>query len=237
MLTRRLTPASAVESLNARILRAGMSSRWPLERTLAAKFLLGAFGAVFGLLFVTSGKFVSVLFGLVLPVFGFFGPDLVLRAKAKERQKRIRVSMPDTLDQITVCVEAGLGFEAAMARAARTGDGPLADELLRTLQDVQLGVPRREAIARLGERNDVDELRHFVHAIVQAEGFGVPMARVLRVQSSELRDKRRQEAEERAMKVSIKMLFPLVFCILPTTFIVILAPAIIRLAASLTRPG
>ena len=244
---RRLTPAGAVEKLNTRIAMAGMSASWPLERTLAAKFLLGAVGCVFAALFFLTGHPIAMLYGLALPLVFFRGPDLILKMKAGERQRAIRLALPDTLDQITVCVEAGLAFEGAMARAAKTGDaaagaaagarargGPLADELVRTLQDVQLGVPRREALQRLIDRNDVDELRHFVQAVIQAEGYGVPIARVLRVQAAELREKRRQAAEERAQKVGIKMLFPLVLCILPTVFIVILAPAVFRLVDALS---
>lgn len=233
LAARRLTPTGVVEKLNNRIQMAGMSSRWPVERTLAAKFILGACGVLLGLSLASTGRALAMAYGLALPLIAFSAPDVVLRLKAKTRQQQIRVSLPDTLDQITVCVEAGLAFESAMARAATTGTGPLADELVRTLQDVQLGVPRREAMRRLSERNEVDELRQFVQAIVQAEEHGVPIARVLRIQAAELREKRRQAAEERAMKVGIKMLFPLVICILPTVFIVILAPAIFGLVDSL----
>jgi tight adherence protein C len=204
-----------------------------VDRVLAAKFLLSAFGALLGLLLVSSGNALATIYGLVLPVAGFWGPDLMLGAQGKRRQREIRVALPDTLDQVTVCVEAGLGFEAALARAARSGSGPLADEIVRTMQDIQLGVPRKDALRRLGDRNGVEELRRFVLAVVQAEGYGVPIARVLRLQSAELREKRRQRAEEHAQKIGIKLLFPLVTCILPTVFIVILGPAIIGLMDTL----
>jgi tight adherence protein C len=230
--TGRLTPSGTVDKLNRRIAMAGMSSQWPVDRTLTAKVVLAAIGAVFGLFLLGSGG-LGILVGLALPVALYNAPDFLLQTKAKDRQARIRIALPDTLDQITVCVEAGLGFEAAMARAARTGDGPLADELVRTLQDIQLGVPRRDALRGLSDRNDVVELRQFVQAIVQAEGYGVPIARVLRIQATELREKRRQAAEEQAMKISIKLLIPLVFCVLPCVFIVILAPALISLVHSL----
>jgi len=235
-VARRLTPAGAIDGLNRRIMRAGMSSSWPVDRTLAAKLILGGVGAVLGLLLMTGGTAAGVLFGLSLPIVMFFAPDEILRLKAVERQKRIRIALPDTLDQITVCVEAGLGFEGALARAAKTGDGPLAEEIVRTLQDVQLGVPRKEAMRGLADRNSVDELKQFVLAIIQAEGFGIPIARVLRIHANELREKRRQAAEERAMKISVKMLLPLVTCILPTVFIVMIGPAIFELAGSLSHP-
>lgn len=230
--TRRLMPGQA-SRLNQRILMAGMSAKWPLDRTLAAKMLATIVSVPVSLMAFSTGNTMAVAYGLVLPALAYFGPDYLLHLKAKQRQRQIRLLLPDTLDQITVCVEAGLGFEAAMARAAITGTGPLAEELSRTLQDVQLGVPRADALRRMGERNSVDELRRFVQAILQAEAHGVPIARVLRIQSTELRDKRRQAAEEKAMKVSIKMLFPLVFCILPTIFIVILGPAVFRLMDAL----
>jgi tight adherence protein C len=127
-------------------------------------------------------------------------------------------------------VEAGLAFEPAMARASRSRRGPLADELSRTLQDIQLGVPRAVALKNLVQRTDVPDLRTFVHAIAQAEKYGVPIARILRVKSSELRSKRRQAAEERAMKIPVKIVVPLIFCILPALFIVLMGPAVIRIA-------
>jgi len=153
----------------------------------------------------------------------------VLINKAKERKKTIQQALPDTLDQITISVEAGLGFEAAMARAARTGEGPLNEELARALSEIQLGAARHDALRGLVDRTHVPELRHFVLAILQAETYGLPVAHVLRVQAKELRVKRRQRAEERALKIPVKIVFPLAICILPTLFIVILGPAAIRM--------
>ena len=230
---RRATPAGMVTRLNAKILLAGRAGEWPVDRVLAAKFLLGGFGVLFGLLLISSGNALASFYGLILPALGFLGPDLVLGAQGKRRQREILRILPDTLDQVTVCVEAGLGFEGALSRASKSGSGPLADELVRTLQDIQLGVPRKDALRRLGDRNGVEELRRFVLAVVQAEGYGVPMARVLRLQAAELREKRRQKAEEHAQKIGIKLLFPLVTCILPTVFIVILGPAILGLMSTL----
>jgi tight adherence protein C len=231
----RVTPKRVVDQLNRRITQAGMASTWPVHPTLALKFVLGAVGLVFGLLRLSSGGAAGILLVLILPLAFFFAPDEILLLKANERQKRIRESLPDTLDQITVCIEAGLGLEGAMARAAKTGAGPLAEEFIRTLQDIQLGVPRKDAMRGLADRNDVRELRQFVHAIIQADNYGVPIARVLRIHANELREKRRQEAEERAMKISIKMLFPLVTCILPTVFIVMVGPAIFQLVEGLSN--
>jgi tight adherence protein C len=164
------------------------------------------------------------------PVLGFFLPDILLKNKASKRQALIQAALPDYLDQITVGVEAGLGFDAAMSRTAKSNEGPLAQEFMRTLQHVSAGLSRAEALRGLSNRNKVPELRQFVGAILQAEQYGVPMAQVLRVQAAEQRRKRRQRAEEKAMKLPVKVLFPLVLCILPTLFIVLIGPAGISIA-------
>jgi tight adherence protein C len=231
---RRLTPTGMVESMERRVLLAGTPQAWPIERVLAAKLVLGGGGLAFGLLrLVGSPSMGGFLLLVLLAGLGYLVPDIALKSRAAERQKRIGEEMADTLDQITICVEAGLAFEAAMARAAASGTGPLAEELSRTLQDVRAGMSRGEALRRLTERTDVPELRHFVLAIIQAESYGVPVAQVLRIQSRELRVKRRQTAEERAMKLPVKVLFPLVVCILPAMFIVIIGPGAIRIAHNL----
>jgi len=230
---RRLTPAGRIDALERRILLAGTSA-WPLERVLALKLLGGAGGAGLGLLLVTSkGGALNVVLAVGMALLGFFLPDLLLYNQAEKRQVLLRRELPDTLDHLTVSVEAGLGFDAALARAAHAGKGPLAAELARTLQDVQAGMSRGQALRALLDRTDVAELKQFVHAVIQAESFGIPLAQVLRVQASELRVKRRQLAEERALKLPVKVLFPLVFCIFPTMFIVILGPAALRMIDTL----
>lgn len=133
------------------------------------------------------------------------------------------------LDQISVCVEAGIGFDAALHRCSLSNDNALGDELGRTMQDIRLGMPRRQALYALLDRTDVQELRLFVRALAQAEKSGIPIARVLSVQSDEVREKRRQAAEERAMKLPVKLILPLVLCILPSLFTVIMGPAVIRM--------
>jgi tight adherence protein C len=194
------------------------------------KLVLGATSALLGLLMVVSSPALwRILVAAAITVFGWFLPDILLYNTAEHRRIELRRALPDTLDQMTISVEAGLAFEAAMTRAGRSGDGPLNRELQRTMQDVQVGMSRAEALKGLAERTDVDEIEHFVVAVVQAESHGVPISRVLRVQSSEQRLKRRQRAEENAMKLPVKILFPLVLCILPTIFIVLLGPAVIRM--------
>ncbi len=231
---RRLTPIGWVEQLDHRLALAGRPVAWTLERVLAGKLLLAVGGAVGGsLVFAgerTAGK---LLQWALMTVAGYFVPDLVLYNRGKKRQAAIRIELPDTLDQMTIAVEAGLGFESAMAHAGRTGDGPLAAELVRTLQEMQVGVDRSTAMRNLAERTDDPDLRRFVHAIVQAERYGIPIADVLRTQAAELRLKRRQRAEERAMKIPVKIIFPVVLCILPTLFIIVIGPAAIRIVRAL----
>ncbi len=230
---RRLTPGSMVSTLDGRISLAGLSDRWPLERVLATKLVLGALGGFVGVVrFLSDPSAGAIAIGCAAAVVGFLVPDLVLSSKARERQELLQQELPDVLDQVTICVEAGLGFEAALARAARTGSGPLARELSHTLQDITLGMPRRAALEQMLQRTDVADLRHFVVAIAQAERHGVPIAQVLRIQADELREKRRQRAEERALKIPVKLVFPLILCILPALFVVLMGPAAIRIANS-----
>src|SRR3954471_8683218 len=140
--------------------------------------------------------------------------------------------LPDALDLLTISVEAGLGFDAALSQVARNTEGPLAQELARVLQEMQIGLRRSAALRALGERNSLPDLRSFVSAMVQADAFGIPVGQVLRVQSSEIRVKRRQWAEEAAQKVPVKILVPLIFCILPCLFIAVLGPAGIQIMNS-----
>lgn len=227
---RRFTPAGALDRLEVRVIGSGLQHRWPIERVLAVKAVLGAVVALLLLTrFAGAPSAGSLVFAAVVTGGAWFLPDTLLGGRMKERQKAVQLELPDTIDQVTIAVEAGLGFEAALARAASAGTGPLASEIARTLQDIQIGVARTEALEGLAERTDLADLRHFVTAIRQAEKYGLPIANTLRIQSAELREKRRQRAEERAMKIPVKILLPLVFCILPTLFLVILGPAAIRI--------
>lgn len=231
---RRITPVGWIDSLERRIRLAGSPDAWPVERALALKMVLGIVGALGtwaarGNAFGLSDLGLSALGGLV----GYLLVDMILYSRGKERQKKILKSLPDTLDQLTISVEAGLGFDAALMRVTSTGTGPLAEELTRVLAEIKVGVQRTDALKHLIERTDVYELRHFILALNQAEQFGLPVARVLRIQSGDLRIKRRQRAEEEAMKIPVKIVFPLVFCIFPALFVVLLGPAMIRVSRAL----
>ena len=229
----RLTPAAYVRKLDKLLSLAGRPGGWPLGRILAAKPVLGLVGASLGLLIATSSpQPILKLVGLFVLFLGYFIPDLLLYSKGLERQKVIQLELANTLDQMLISVEAGLGFEGAMARAGANGRGPLAEELIRTLQDMQVGRSRRESYLALAERTNLPELRSFVQAIVQADKYGIAISRVLRVQAKVMRVKRRQRAEEKAMKLPVMILFPLLFFIFPVLFIAILGPAVIHAIAS-----
>lgn len=227
---RRLTPNGMLEKLERRLLLAGAPEAWPIEKVLAVKVVGLAAGAVLGgAWFLEAPGILRLAAAIAATSFLYFLADILLYNAAEKRQLVIERSLPDTLDQMTISVEAGLAFEAAIVRAGRSGDGPLNRELTRAMQDVQAGMSRSEALKRLLDRTEVEDLRHFVLAVVQAESYGVPVSRVLRVQSAEMRVKRRQRAEEAAMKLPVKILFPLIMFILPTLFIVLLGPAAIRI--------
>jgi len=229
---RRITPAGYLDGLERKLKLSGMIERWTIEQVLAVKLLGGLVGLFLGGIYFlgapTLGRFV------VLAVFAglaAFAPDLILTSRADTRQRAIELDLADSLDQITVCVEAGLSFEAALARVAQK-EGPLSSEFGRLLQDIQIGIPRARALENLLERTDVPDLRGFVHAFSHAERYGIPIAQVLRVQAAELRDKRRQRAEERALKIPVKLVFPVVLCILPALFVVLAGPAAVRISES-----
>jgi tight adherence protein C len=230
---RRISPAGWIESLDRRIRLAGSPRTWTLERALAFKMVLGIAGIISGVQWGGGLALGGMMTSLLAGAFGYTLPDLLLWSRGRERQGLIQKELPDTMDQLTISVEAGLGFDAALTRVASTGQGPLAEELQRLLGEIKVGVPRREALRHLLDRTDVQELRHFVLALQQAEEYGLPVARVLRVQSAELRVKRRQRAEEQAMKIPVKIVFPLVLCIFPALFVVLLGPAVIRVMRTL----
>lgn len=234
---KRTTPGGWIKALERKAVLAGVASSWPPERIVTAKIslaLIGVLGGTYGIGYETMTSGMS---SIALVAIGYFLPDLVLKSKAEERQKKIQDDLPDHLDQITMSVDAGLGFEGALARVAQTGEGPMAEEITRVIQEMQIGVTRKEALRNLASRTNVQDLRVFVSAMIQSEQYGLPIANVLRVQASELRERRRQRAEERAMKMPVKIVFPLVLCIFPSLFIVLLGPAAIRIYRALFSSG
>jgi len=226
-----ILPRSMIRSVEKQLLTAGEPMTMNGFLTLVVIATSAAVG--FGVLIVIAmgasigPKPLGAIVGL--GVLGFLMPFWIVRSRAKQRQHAIIKSLPDAFDLITTCVEAGLGLDAALARVAEKVEGPFAQELTRALRDIALGKSRRDALKELGARTNVADLVQFTNAVVQAEAMGSSIGTVLRVQAEQLRVKRRQRAEEAAYKAPVKMLFPLVLCIFPTLFIVILGPAVITI--------
>ncbi|WP_157498510.1 type II secretion system F family protein [Geodermatophilus sp. Leaf369] len=232
-LLRTLTPESTARRVRRLQVRAGSPAAWPVEKLLWGKLVLAGVGGLLGVLYLLSNStLLAVLLVPTIVAVLYFLPELLLHSRGQERQAAITLELADTLDQMTIAVEAGLGFEAAMARAGRNGKGPLAQELVRTVQDIAVGRPRREAYRALAERTQVTDLKRFVGAVNQADAYGVSIADVLRTQAGEMRLKRRQRAEEKAMQIPVKVIFPLMLFILPTLFIVLLGPAVLDMMAN-----
>jgi tight adherence protein C len=228
---RRLTPAGWTERLEHRIVVAGSPAGWSADTVILAKVVGPVIALILGFLWLMQSPSMLTLAGVLLLVLVLFlAPDAMLSHRIELRQDEVIRALPDLLDQLTITVEAGLAFEASLTRSVRTGSGPLHDELVRTLQDVQVGLPRREALRGLADRVGVRELRTFVAAVNQADEYGLPVAQVLRIQAGEMRLRRSQRAEEQAMKLPVKLLFPTIFFIFPVMFIVLLGPAALQIA-------
>src|SRR6266511_2568341 len=229
----RLTPLDLYGRVNRLIVLAGNPPAFTAERIVAFKIVFGIAGLVVGLMLAQLLPFTGLLkVGAValLTLTGYTIPSAAIAARASKRQKEIRKALSDTMDLLTISVEAGLGFDAALGQVARNVPGPLSEEISRMLQEMQIGVSRTEALRHLTDRTEVSELDGFVLSMIQADKYGVGVAKVLRAQSQELRQKRRQRAEETSQKVPLKLLFPMIFMVLPALFIVILGPGIIKIA-------
>lgn len=230
----RLTPASVLVETDLRIARAGLSSRWTADRLIAAKSMVSI--AVFLVLFLValaSGRSVVVFLAVAIALIAFFVPDLVLVRRGTERDARIRADLADIVDQILIAVEAGASIDGAIDRVTRDRDGPLQAEFRRALQDVAFGMSRKDAMMAMATRSSVPELRELLTAIAQSEEHGLSIGNILRVQAAEIRDKRKTRAEEEAMKVPVKITFPLILFILPCLLAVIVGPAVVRIAQNL----
>jgi tight adherence protein C len=230
--TKRVTPLGMRQRIARQLVLAGNTGGMNADKMAAVKVFGGLGGGIGGLALaklaglpnlVTLG---AACFGAAV---GYLLPAGGLSQRALNRQEAIRRALPDTMDLLTISVEAGLGFDAALAHVRRNVPGPLSDEIGRMLQELQLGVSRKEALRSLANRNEIEELTGFVTAMVQADEFGVSVAKVLRAQSKELRARRRQRAEEKAMKVPVKLLVPLIVGFLPAIIVSIVGPGIIRL--------
>lgn len=228
-LGRRLTPNDNAQRLRASLDRAGNPRGWDVDRIVGLKMVgflgLLVISIVLGMLWGLSTP-AMFLFGVGMAMLGYFSPNIWLYNEGGKRETQMRKDVADALDLLTISVEAGLGFDAALSRVAKNSEGPLAAEFARVLQEMQLGMSRSDALRAMGERSKLAEIRGFASAMVQADAFGIPIGQVLRVQSKEMRVKRRQRAEEKAQQVPVKILFPLMLFILPVLFIIVIGPVV-----------
>lgn len=225
----RLTPASYGRNLQHRLDLAGNPRDWTAERVLAFKGIGLLFGVALGVLGGAKHGVNVLIFPAIGALAGFFLADVWIRNLGEKRQIQIRNGLPDAMDMLTVCVEAGLGFDSALARVALNLEGALASECARVLQEMQFGMSRTEALRALVNRTDVSELRTFVSSLIQSSELGISVGVVLREQANEMRIRRRQRAEEKAQKLPVKILLPLITCLLPALFVVVLGPAVMNI--------
>jgi tight adherence protein C len=235
-LALRFTPQNAIQQTQKKLERAGNPGNIDPTMFFAFRFLGLGLGVIFLILdgAVSSGFFNNkgLWFAIPASLLGFYLPDLLLKSRIDSRTKAVRKAMPDALDLLTICVEAGLGFDAALAKIYEKWPNELGMAFGRVVREIQLGKLRREALRDMADRLGISEMTRFVAAVIQSEQLGVSMAQVLRIQSDQMRVKRRQRAEELAHQASIKMLLPMVFLIFPPLCIVIMVPAALRLINS-----
>jgi tight adherence protein C len=235
---RRITPLDARERIAQKLLLAGSPAGWDAERVLAFKIIGAVVGFIASLLvlqLISLSPLIQLVIIGLLTFVGFIAPDSVLNNKVEERKKEILRTLSDTLDLLTISVEAGLSLNAAIAMVVKNVPGVLSAEFARMLQEIQLGVPRSDAFRHLAERTDVEELNAFALAMVQADIFGVSIASVLRTQAAQLRIKRRQRIEAQAAQTPVKIVFPLILCILPALFVVIVGPGAIQIVEAFSN--
>ncbi|WP_028645745.1 type II secretion system F family protein [Nocardioides sp. URHA0020] len=232
---RRLTGADSSDRIRHKLDLAGNPAGWTVDRVVSAKVLCTAVAFTVALaasLVLGTSPTTRIALLAIGAAVGWFGPNLYLYQRTYERTEQMQRELPDSIDLLTICVESGLGFDAAIQQVARRTEGPLADEFNRMLHEMQIGMGRGDALRALSERSNVVDVRSFVGAMAQADSFGIPIAQVLRTQSHEMRVRRRQRAEQRAQQVPVKITVPLIFCILPCLFIAVMGPAAISIMAS-----
>jgi tight adherence protein C len=223
----KLNPRASADAVDRRLLAAGLAQRISATTFLALKGGLTLAGLALGFLLGSGGG--ALLFGGVLALIGYKGPDIFMIMKIRGRKGRLRADLPDALDLLAVSVEAGLGFDGAILKIMEHMKGPLAEEFALTLGEMRVGQTRQEALKNLAERTDLQEVSSFTRAIIQADQLGISLGRILRVQAADSRVKRQAAAEEKAMKAPIKMMFPTAIFIFPVIFIVSLAPAFLNI--------
>lgn len=233
-LAMSLSPNGTTTRLRSLLDRAGNPKAWPVERVFAAKGVGLIMGPILTIL-VAGFSLKTLLIAIAVGGAMFMLPDLLIYNTASKRADETTRSLGDALDMLCVCVEAGQGFDAALIQVARSVKGPIAEEFARVISEIQIGKSRGEAFFDLGERLRTPEVRNFVTALVQADRMGLPIAGVLREQASTMRMARRQRAEAKAQQVTVKILFPLLFCIFPVIFIIVLGPGAITMIDVFSR--
>jgi tight adherence protein C len=227
----RLNPRMTVETVEAKLLSAGLMRKVTPTAFLATKAALAVGGLFFGVILggSFSGPFAAFAFAFLFTFIGFALPGMVLTMKIRGRKEELRMQLPDALDLLAVSVEAGLGFDGAIVKLTEHLDGPLVEEFTLTLNEMRIGESRHDALKKLAARAAAPEVGHFTRAIIQADHLGISLGRILKVQATDTRDRRQAAAEEKAMKAPIKMLFPTVMFIFPAMFLVILGPAMLTI--------
>jgi tight adherence protein C len=221
-------PGNYRDRMHHQLVRGGLSNQFRAEEIISLQALGGLVGLLVGLLLVftgTVGGGMGIIVAVLLPVLGAQLPKSWVDRKVDERMESIKKDLPDTLDLLAISVEAGMGFEGALGLVCENFSSPLADEFARTLREMELGLPRREALQNLKKRTEVPELSNFVLTLTQADALGMPIGRVLKTAADEMRSKRRQWAREAAAKLPVKILFPLVLFIFPALFVVLMGPS------------
>lgn len=231
----RFTPQKVLQDTTKKLELAGNPMNIDAATFLASRFVLALFfGGFLILIFTISNAnwpFLRVVLVVaIFSVLGYFFPQMWLKSKVNKRQKDIRLAMPDALDLLTICVEAGLGFDAAMSKVSEKWENQLSLAFTRAIREIQLGKLRREALKDMADRIGISEMTSFVAAIIQSEQLGVSMSKVLRIQSEQMRMKRRQRAEEEAHKAPVKMIIPMGLLIFPSILIILMTPALLRLS-------
>ena len=227
----KLNPRMTVQTVEAKLLSAGLARKVTPTAFLATKAALGVAGLAFGTVMggTLGGKLAALPFAILCTFIGFALPGMVLTMKVRARKEMLRMQLPDALDLLAVSVEAGLGFDGAIAKLTEHLEGPIVEEFTLTLNEMRIGESRHDALKKLAERAAAPEVGHFTRAIIQADVLGISLGRILKVQASDTRDRRQAAAEEKAMKAPIKMLFPTVLFIFPAMFLVILGPAMLTI--------
>jgi len=222
-----ITTTGMLSRIERNLLLAGHPAGWSMRNIILAKILIPVpMVMLVTKVFFVNPTLIKTIIGMVAVIVSYFVPDLLLRSRAQERQEEMQRSLPDLLDKIVITIEAGLGFESALSKSAESTTGPLSDELVRTVQDIRLGMSRRVAYESLQARTTSEDIHSFIRGIIQAEVHGSSISGMVRIQSQEMRMKRKLRAEAKAGQVSVKLLGPLMACIFPVLFIVVLAPGI-----------